>query len=90
MWEKVGLERTEEELLYAKEKFFNHLKEAKYWERNIENRRILDILLVAYLTVEGALRRKESRGVHFRKDFPYEREIFRKDTVISENPLQDM
>ncbi len=82
MWRHVGIRRNAEGLSHAKEKIERWLEEAPLWGRVPKNRKLLDILLVAYATVLGALGRKESRGGHFREDFPYEREIYRKETFI--------
>ncbi len=83
MWEKVGLERIKDELLTAKKTLIRWISEAESWEATAENRQLYDILLVALATTEGAIQRQESRGVHYRKDFPMEREVFKRDTVIS-------
>ncbi|MHC5038601.1 MAG: L-aspartate oxidase [Planctomycetota bacterium] len=71
MWRSVGLEREEGPLMEALEKI-------AFWSGYIMPRRFEDIrgfnlqnmLLVARLIVRGALRRQESRGVHYRTDFP--------------------
>ncbi len=82
MWENVGLERREEYLLKAEESIRSWVEEVIVSEPSPESRQTLDILLVALATVRGAILRKESRGVHYRSDFPSERETFRKDTLI--------
>ncbi|EDP76301.1 L-aspartate oxidase [Hydrogenivirga sp. 128-5-R1-1] len=83
MWENVGLEREEEGLLKARHTLTEWLLHAERAEPSVENRQLFDLLLVALATVEGALFRKESRGVHYRSDYPYEREVFRRDTAIN-------
>ncbi|AAC06932.1 L-aspartate oxidase [Aquifex aeolicus] len=83
MWNYVGLERDEEGLTYVKKRILSVLSQAKHWEPTPQNRQLYDILLVALCTVEGALMRKESRGVHYRKDYPTEREVYRRDTIIT-------
>jgi succinate dehydrogenase/fumarate reductase flavoprotein subunit len=35
---------------------------------------LASMLTTAQMIIEGALQRQESRGVHFRKDYPTERE----------------
>ncbi|NPA41391.1 MAG: L-aspartate oxidase [Aquificae bacterium] len=89
MWDKVGLERNKEGLLKASHRITSWLKEAHTWKRDLKNRQLLDLLLVAFSTVKGAIMREESRGVHFRADFPHEREVFRRDTVVHINSLQE-
>ncbi|WP_457599781.1 L-aspartate oxidase [Hydrogenivirga sp.] len=87
MWEKVGLERNEEELLKAKHTLLNWLSELKKAKPSLKHRQLFDILLTALATVEGALARKESRGVHYRADYPREREVFRRDTLVEPESL---
>ena len=82
MWDKVGLEREEEELLKAKHTLSKWIEQSLDSAPDVTTRQVTDILLVAYATVEGAISRKESRGVHWREDYPYEREVFRRDTLI--------
>ena len=87
MWEMVGLEREADRLLKAKGRIEGWVKRCISSEPTRENRQLLDILLVALATVEGALSRKESRGVHYRSDYPCEREVFRRDTLVSPEML---
>ncbi len=87
MWENVGLERYQEQLKNAKYKLLDWLKDYKHWKRTPQNRLILDITLVALATTSAALERKESRGAHYRKDYPYEREEFRFSTKLSFDQL---
>ncbi len=82
MWEKVGLERDEDNLTKARCTIYSWLGKARRMKPTIRNRQLFDLLLVALATVEGALTRRESRGVHYRADYPYEREVFRRDTLI--------
>ena len=69
MWEKVGIERSGDEL----EEVANTLAA---WERVVprpSDRPAYDLhnaLLVGRLMAEAALYRRESRGAHFRSDFP--------------------
>ena len=88
MWSRVGLERDREGLMKAKHTLISWLKESECMEPSFKNRQLYDILLVACATVEGALSREESRGVHYRSDFPMERDVFRRDTLINISTIE--
>ena len=81
MWEYCSLERKEEDLKRALKRLKEWLENWRDWEPTIENRQLFDISLVALATISCALWRKESRGVHHRSDYPFEREEFRKDSL---------
>ena len=67
----VGIERDEEGLLASQ-------KEISFWSSYVMEKEFLNIrdwefqnmLLIAGLVQKAALIRKESRGVHYRKDYP--------------------
>ncbi|ADO44724.1 L-aspartate oxidase [Hydrogenobacter thermophilus TK-6] len=82
MWDACGLEREEGELLQAIEILKSWLKDMEKWEDTIQNRELLDITLVALSTLKASLSRRESRGVHYRRDYPYEREELRRDSLV--------
>jgi len=71
MWRSAGIERDGERLRQAMEKleFWSHyilrhpFPTPSGWE-------LQNLLTVAYLVVSGAYAREESRGVHYRFDFP--------------------
>jgi L-aspartate oxidase len=73
MWRVGGVERSGEKLEEA-------LHELNFWSTYIMNREfpsqegleLQNMLLVAYLITQSALKREESRGVHFRNDYPHE------------------
>jgi len=79
MWENCGIVRNRRGLKEALntldhklERFYNlRLKGEGY-------KKFFDLLLVAKSVVLNALKREESRGCHFREDFPEEREPFRR------------
>ncbi len=80
MWESCGLEREEGQLKEAVKRLKGWLEGWESWRPTVENRQLLDISLVALATLSCALWRRESRGVHYRTDYPYEREEFRRDS----------
>lgn len=71
MWRNVGIRRDEEGLRAA-------ANQVDFWDRyvslrefdNVQGWELQNMLLVARIMTETALARRESRGVHFRSDFP--------------------
>ena len=69
MWDKVGLARTRDELIATRDEL------EKWRSANFENRLFTDwedanLLLLARAVTAAALAREESRGGHYRLDFP--------------------
>ncbi len=71
MWDKVGIIRTEEGLLEAKNEIEIMLSEFKRNRKclNQEEYEYRNMLTAASLVVDSALDRKESRGAHSRSDY---------------------
>lgn len=71
MWRNVGIARRGERLT-------DTLDIVQFWERYVLDKEFFDpagweiqnMLTAAYLITESALRRTETRGVHYREDFP--------------------
>lgn len=71
MWRHVGIDRNHEGLESARQ-------QVEFWDRYVGTREFSSIagwelqnmLLVARLTIQAAQSRKESRGTHYRSDFP--------------------
>lgn len=74
MWNYVGIVRSTKRLERAQHRLKNILSEVKEYYSNMKIHsdiiELRNIALVAELTVECALRRKESRGIHYSLDFP--------------------
>lgn len=72
MWRNVGIRRDDEGLSAA-------LAQVDFWDRYVSTREfhsvagweLQNMLLVSRLMIESAKARKESRGVHFRSDYPF-------------------
>lgn len=75
MWNYVGIVRSNKRLLRAQARLRNILAEVREYYSNVQvNSDILElrnIAIVADLTVECALRRHESRGIHYSLDYPF-------------------
>lgn len=71
MWRAAGVQREREQLLEAQQSI-------DYWRRYVlprqfptpEGWELQNMLTVAQMMIESALEREESRGVHWRSDFP--------------------
>ena len=84
MWRSVGINRKAAELKQSVDMI-------KLWQRYVMDKQfdnpqgweLQNMLTVCQLIAQSALERKESRGVHFRSDFPdTDDEHFKKHTVI--------
>ena len=80
LWNKVGIVRTADSLTKAIDKLLNIVLSSSDWE--VRNGAVLGLAMAV-----SAMRREESRGGHFRSDFPYEREEFKRH---SEFTLEDL
>jgi L-aspartate oxidase len=84
MWRNVGITRKNQELKQA-------LELIRFWQRYVMDKAFdspqgwecQNMLTVCLLITQAALARKESRGVHFRSDYPdTDDENFKKHTEI--------
>ncbi len=76
MWNYVGIVRSNKRLTRAQHRLTNILQEVKEYYSNFRLHpdilELRNIAIVARLTVECALKRKESRGIHYNIDYPFE------------------
>ncbi|ARN56609.1 L-aspartate oxidase [Sedimentisphaera salicampi] len=88
MWRNVGISRKEQTLRET-------IEIIQFWQRYVmdkvfdaaEGWECQNMLTTALLMANSALERKESRGVHFREDFPEPAENFEKHISVSSDDL---
>jgi L-aspartate oxidase len=74
MWDFVGIVRNDERLIRARKRInLLHEEVIDYYKRHRVTNDLLELrnlVLVSSLIIESALKRKESRGLHFTLDYP--------------------
>lgn len=87
MWDFAGIVRNLKMLKLAKNRIKFIKKELEtYWSGfylDLDTMELKNICTVAELILISAMQRLESRGTHYLTDYPYKREEFQKNTVIS-------
>lgn len=84
MWNNVGILRTEESLLKALDMIYDLKRRFRRSVKclNKEEYELRNMICVAQLIVKSALNRKESRGAHYRLDYPNHAEVGNHNCII--------
>ncbi|MBL7108192.1 MAG: L-aspartate oxidase [Candidatus Cloacimonetes bacterium] len=86
MWNYVGIIRSNRRLQYASERiriFYREIEE--FYQKNPVRRDLIEarnLATTAYLIIRSAIMRKESRGLHFNRNYPEKKKEFERDTII--------
>ncbi|WP_305554801.1 fumarate reductase (CoM/CoB) subunit TfrA [Methanobrevibacter sp. V74] len=97
MWEKVAIVRDEKTLNEAlaqlqemKKEIVNlDVKNTKQYNDDLLTvLEIINMVDICILTVKSAILRKESRGAHYRSDFPETKDEWKKSIVINKNEIK--
>ncbi len=97
MWKYAGIIRQEEKLKRGLSELTNIKDEVEAASRPIsdsnceeiwQNLDLRNVLLSAELVFESALYRKESRGAHYREDYPSTEEEWKKNILVSKGENQ--
>ena len=86
MWDYVGIVRSKKHLNRARRRVHviyqeieDYYKKSKISGDLVELR---NLAAIAFLIITSALRRNESRGLHYMTDYPEKSDKFLKDTII--------
>ena len=97
MWEKVAIvreEKTLNEALGQLQEMQNELKNLDVSDKKQYNTdlvtalEVINMVEICILSVKSAILRRESRGAHFRSDFPQTLDEWKKSIVLSKNKIE--
>jgi len=84
MWNNVGILKSGEGLQQALEKLDQMELKLQFTPRHDAEIELKNMVLVSKLIAKAALERTESRGAHYRTDFPKENNKWKKHLIYSE------
>ena len=87
MWQSAGIVRTDAGLAEARGELATLGAEAEGLGSSVADMELRNLLAASRLVVECALRRPESRGLHYNEDHPKPEDRYERDTVISRSEL---
>lgn len=97
MWEKVAIvrdEKTLNEALRELQEMQNELNDLNVSDKKQYNSElvtaleVINMVEICILTVKSAILRRESRGAHFRSDFPESLDSCKKSIVMNKNKIE--
>ena len=97
MWEKVAIVREEKTLNEALGQLQDMQKELdkldisdkkQYNDELVTALEVINMVEICILSVKSAILRRESRGAHFRSDFPDTLDEWKKSIVLSKNKIE--
>ena len=97
MWEKVAIVRDEKTLNEALAELQQMQKDldkmdvkdiTQYNSDLVTALEVINMVEICILTVKSAILRRESRGAHFRSDFPESKDEWKKSIVFSKNKIE--
>ena len=97
MWQKVAIVRDEKtlnealkELLEMKEELANlDVSDKKQYNSDLVTAlEVINMVEICILTVKSAILRRESRGAHFRSDFPKTKDEWKRSIVVNKEKIE--
>ena len=85
MWHNVGIERNEKDLQTALNNLTEISKKIDFSPTDKEEVELINLVQVAILITKAALDRTESRGAHFRTDFPQAMKKWKKHLELKQD-----
>jgi L-aspartate oxidase len=88
MWRSAGIVRTDAGLAEARLELLTLAAESQKLGGSVAGMELRNLLAASLLVVECALRRPESRGLHYNEDHPKPDDRYQRDTVISRSDIE--
>ena len=97
MWEKVSIVRDEKTLNQALSELLEMQKEldnldvshkSQYNENLVTALEVINMVELCILVVKSAILRRESRGAHYRSDFPETKDEWKKSIIINKKEIK--
>ena len=97
MWQKVAIVRDEENLREALKILMDMKKDLDKLDVRDEKRyntdlqtalEVINMVDICILIVKSAMLRRESRGAHFRSDFPESKDEWKRSIIINKNKIK--
>ena len=97
MWEKVSIVRNEKDLnealkeLMEMDKKLNDLNVRDIKQYNddlVKALEVINMVEICKLTVKSAILRRESRGAHFRSDYPESKDEWKRSIIVNKNKIK--
>ncbi|MEO0077639.1 MAG: L-aspartate oxidase [candidate division WOR-3 bacterium] len=88
MWARAGIVRSDEGLRAARSELVGARRAVAGVPTSPAALEAKCMVVVAQLVVECALRRSESRGLHYNEDHPHQEEAYSHDTVVNRQELE--
>ncbi|MDR3062969.1 MAG: FAD-binding protein, partial [Methanobrevibacter sp.] len=97
MWKYVAIIRNEEGLKTALDKVYSlknkltamKISNEKHFNKSLqEGLEVINMIEIAIIIIKSAILRRESRGAHFREDYPETLKEWEKSIVINKNKVR--
>jgi L-aspartate oxidase len=88
MWQSAGIVRSDQGLAKARGEILELAAQTEGFERTVAVMELRNLLAASLLVVECAMRRPESRGLHYNEDHPKQDDRYKHDTVISRTEVE--